>query len=228
MQARFFIGDTETVGVSVPKEHAGASGVCDVAFLEIDLDLNVLGQEDTLINPGCPIHPQASEVHGITDEMVAQAPTLQQWLGPDLSTEPVVLIAHNAQFDKRFLSPWMNIVGTICTLQMARKLLPDVENHKLGTLAQHLGVEAGTAHRAMGDVQTLHGVFKHLVALSDADLPTLVARAQEPSIIHTMPFGKHKGKPLMKLPRDYINYMLGLELSPDLRHSLNHALKCKI
>jgi len=89
---RFLLGDTETTGVGAD------DAVCEVAWAEIDEDFNILAQGASLINPGKPIHYAASAVNGITDAMVADAPTLEEYMvsvGHPLFGDDVVFIAHN-------------------------------------------------------------------------------------------------------------------------------------
>jgi len=53
----------------------------------------------------------------------------------------------------------------VCTLKLARKLIPGLKNYKLGTIAAHLGITAPSAHRAMGDCEVTYGLWMHLMDL---------------------------------------------------------------
>ncbi len=214
---RYFIGDTETTGVG-PKAR-----VCDIAFLEIDPGtLNMRSAHASLIDPEIPIPAEASAIHGISDEDVATAPTMEEFISRVLFErieEPCVLIAHNVKFDAPFFAPVMNVADQLCTLMMARELLPTgLENHKLGTLAAHYGLPAGQAHRAMGDVLTVWALLRELLKASGR---TLLEYMDIPvHEIFVMPFGMHAGKQLMDIPAQYRTYLLTKDIDANLRYSL--------
>ena len=218
----FILGDTETTGVSSDDK------VCEVALMQIDEDFNVINQSCSLINPGKPIHYAASAVNGITDAMVADAPTLEQYMsdiGHPLLNEDVVFIAHNAAFDHRFLKDFMqDDVKTLCTLKCARHIYPDAANHKQGTLAAMLGIEVARekAHSADGDLDVLLQLLQHLCRDADTDLYGLLEVQRRPRPIKNMPFGKHRGVPLKDLPANYIFWLLNKadNLDADLRTAL--------
>ena len=131
----------------------------------------VVEQFDRLVCPGLPISRKASEVHGIYDDDVAEAPTLaavwpefRAFVGDDL------LMAHNGQeFDMPVLRrlaaglPGVESLIFYDTLPLARSLMD--ESAKLEHLAHRFGVDAGRAHSAIDDASTLVGVMRHLGAL---------------------------------------------------------------
>ena len=131
----------------------------------------VVEQFERLVCPGRPISRKASEVHGIHDQDVAEAPTLEQiwpefraFVGDDL------LVAHNGQeFDMPVLRrlaaalPGVETLVFYDTLPLARSLSD--ESAKLEDLAHRFGVDAGRAHSALDDASTLVGVMRHLGAL---------------------------------------------------------------
>ena len=99
---RWILGDTETTGLG------SDSGVVEIGWIEIDDNFTEIARHSSLINPLCPIQHGAMAIHGITDEHVALAPTLPQYmdsLGNPLKGEDVVLVAHNAPFDLKYFSP---------------------------------------------------------------------------------------------------------------------------
>ena len=139
--------------------------------------LKVLGDEavsefHTLVNPLRPIHPGASAVNGITNDMVVGEPLIEDVL-PALfafiGDSP--LIVHNAAFDLPFLA-WKaaemgmaerrNIVFD--TLLLSRALKPGFPNHKLGTMVARLGLGATPPHRAVGDAWAAWKIFATLCA----------------------------------------------------------------
>ena len=104
--------------------------------------------------------PEVIAIHGITNEMVAQAPLFIDILPQLLSIlDGCVLVAHNADFDISFLQAEMQACKfrwpeypVLDTLKLARKN-GRFERNKLGVIAQALGISAEGAHRAMADVR---------------------------------------------------------------------------
>ena len=222
---RFIISDTETTGLHPPA--APASGVVEVAYLEVDMDtLEVKNEMYSRVNPGCAIHPDASKVHGISDFDVADSPKLEEVYHFDA---PVIHAGHNCSFDLKFLSGrYDNLVGSLCTLALARQYIKDSPNHKLGTLVDHLGLPKGNAHNALADCHmTLH-LLRHIVDKSGRSLQAHIAAARKPKVVMVMPFGKYKGQMIATLPRWYIDYFKDKEIDPDLRYSLDKALKMRL
>ena len=222
MSKRWILADTETTGIKADDE------VCEVAWLEIDDQFNVVSEGYSLINPGKPIHYAASAVNGITDEMVKDSPYLDEFMeksGDPLAGEDVVLICHNAPFDHRFLGKYMTEGScTLCTLRCARILYPEAENHKQGTLAAMLGivVPREKAHSADGDLYVLQQLLRRMCSDHDLDIHDLLEVQTRKRRIAKMPFGKHKGKDLSELPKEYVLWLLTKteNLDADLRASL--------
>lgn len=213
---RYFIGDTETTGLH------GAKAV-EVAFIEIDpYSLDALRSWQSLIDPEMPITPGASEIHGIYDHHVLTEPTIEEFVSVVMKgriEDPCTFIAHNVKFDKPFFAPIMNIEREFCTLKHIRRLLPGLENHRLGTMAKHFGVDPGSAHRAMDDVMTVQACLRQMLQLDGRDLLSLLNVPRH--IIYRMPFGEHKDEPLETLPRQYRLWLLmEANIDDDLRYSL--------
>jgi len=215
------IVDTETSGLD-PEN----SGVCDLGWLIIDEQLNVLDEFETLVDPETSISPAASAEHHITDDMVASAPTLEEIFSFifEGKMRGVLLIGHNIQFDKRFLEPHIEIVDTFCTLRAARKVYPNAENHKLQTLRYMLGIKTpGQAHRALADVYVTYGLLHCMMRDSGLDLWGLKEFTETPVIYEKMPFGKHKGLPMSQVPKSYIRWLRTCDnLDPDMVYTLEN------
>ena len=222
---RFLVTDTETVGLHPPKQPA--SGVVEVAYLDVDMDtLELKGEFCSRVNPGCEIHPKASEVHGIYDADVQHSPAL----GEVFNFKDAVLNAgHNSAFDIKFLAPYYeNLAGSLCTLALARQYVPDSPNHKLGTLIDYLGLPKGKAHNALADCHMTLALLRYIVEKSGRSLSAHISAARKPKILHTMPFGKFKGAKLATLPKWYIDYFADKEIDQDLRYSFDLILKTRI
>jgi DNA polymerase-3 subunit epsilon len=163
--------DTETTGMSPVDGHRLVE-VARVAVVD-----GALGEEwSTLVDPGRPIPPDATRVHGIRDDMVAGAPKGAE-VGRLLreACGDLPLVFHNAPFDLPFLlhlfreaaaPPLLNPV--VDTLGLARGLFGTGSN-SLGPLAQKLGVPGETAHRALGDTRMTARVFVDLAGRWERD-----------------------------------------------------------
>ena len=160
-QVKFAVLDTETTGLSP----AGGGKICEIA-VSVSQNGNTLQEFSTLLNPGMPMHPEVIAIHGITNEMVATAPSFGQIL-PQLLTllDGCVLVAHNADFDLSFLRSEVAQCGlrlpeytVLDTLKLARKNGCFARNN-LGMIAAALGIDAAGAHRAMADVRMTQKVL---------------------------------------------------------------------
>ncbi len=172
-KARFVVLDLETSGGA---PHLGA-GITEIGAVKISGG-EVLDTFSALINPGHPIPAYITELTGIDDSLVANAPSIGEVL-PDLfaffGDDSTIFVAQNAPFDLSFLKaaarvhghPWpaMRVFDTAI---IARRALSREEapNCKLGTLAQIFGAEVTPNHRALEDakatVDVLHGLFERL------------------------------------------------------------------
>ena len=130
-----------------------------------------------------------------------------------------VWVTGNCSFDKPFFEPVMNVVKTYCTLGLSRRMFPTgPENHKLGTMKDYLKLEGGEAHRALGDVHTVHQMLRLLIPQTGRSLLDLL---QVPAhTIYTMPWGEHAGKQLSDIPVSYRTWLLSVNIDEDLRRSL--------
>jgi DNA polymerase III epsilon subunit family exonuclease len=173
-QTTFVVLDLETSGAS-PKT---GSAITEIGAVKV-CGGQVLGTFKTFVNPGTPLPPFITELTGITDEMLIDAPRIEsvlpllfEFLGSDKST---VFVAHNAPFDLSFLKAsaalhgytWPNF-RVIDTVKAARFVLTkdDVANYQLGTLALYFRTEIAPNHRALDDalatVDVLHGIIERM------------------------------------------------------------------
>lgn len=220
------IADTETTGLTGP--------ACEIALREIDPDtLETIGEIQSLIDPECEIEAGAMAVHKITQEMVAGAPTMAEFLSEPgyldgaFDGRDIVIIAHNAQFDVKRLHPIGNIISSVCTLFHSRQYIgTDVANHKLPTLREHFGFPPNEAHRALADVATTHRLLRELMARAGRRTLRDFHATQE-TTVHRMPWGKHKGELLMAMPVPYLQWLKKdcTDLEPNLKKSVEKALK---
>ena len=153
--------DTETTGMSPATGHA----LVEVARVRVENGA-VADHWSSLVNPGRPIPADAAAVHGITDAMVANAPTAAT-VAPVLrdGCGEATLVLHNAPFDLPFLSALLRAAGVrplwnpvVDTLGLSRGLFGSGSN-SLGALAGRFSLPAETAHRALGDALTTARLF---------------------------------------------------------------------
>ncbi len=121
----------------------------------------VVDRYQSLMNAGVWIPPFISELTGISNAMVREAPPAAQVMAEAacfVGDRP--LVAHNASFDRKFWQSELARIGLeapqpfACTVLLSRRLYPDAPNHKLGTLADfHALPRNGRAHRALSDAE---------------------------------------------------------------------------
>lgn len=227
MALRAIYYDTETTGIKADSEY-----IVEIAAYDPEQDRSF----ERFVNPGVPIPPQATAVHKITDEMVADAPGFdvvgQEFI--DFCDGDVVLIAHNNDgFDIHFLRSEFgrNDIAMpdwkfLDTLKWARRYRPDLPRHALQFLREIYGIESNNAHRAFDDVVVLHKVFSMMIG--DLTVDQIYALLNKPRVIQHMPFGKHQGQPIKKLPKSYVSWLAenGVFDKPEnkeLKHSFQQA-----
>lgn len=125
----------------------------------------------TLVNPDRRIPRMITSLTGITDEMVLGAPRFHE-VAPELARilRGRVFVAHNALFDWGFLSSELErAVGStlagrrLCTVRLARKLLPQLPSRSLDSLARYFGVEIEARHRAFDDALATARILIYLI-----------------------------------------------------------------
>lgn len=204
----YHILDTETASLQ--------GGVCEIAWLVVDENLNVLSEFCTLVNPEREIEPGAQAVHGISQADVEGKPTLAEVAVPVHS-----LIGHHCAFDMRMIKPHIVPVRSLCTLELSRLYVKGTTNHKLETLQRELGLPEQKSHSALGDVHTTRDLLAHIIPMTGTDLETLFARAAEPKMVTRMPFGVHKGRLMTQVPRPYREWLLNsANPEPNLKYTL--------
>lgn len=173
---KFACLDTETTGLTPD----GGGKICEVA-VSVSKAGRPLEEFATLINPGMPMHPDVIAIHGITNEMVQDAPKFADVLPKLLGIlDNCVLVAHNADFDVSFLQYEFEQCGmhfpkypVIDTLKLARKS-GRFEKNRLGFIAEKLGISCAGWHRAMADTKMAEQIFYYfLTELAKQGVTTL-------------------------------------------------------
>ncbi len=147
--------DTETTG-----KYPLSAEVCELAAVKWR-DGKVVDTFQTLLKPSRPMDAEVIAIHGITNEMVKNAPSMSEKIGEFRDfIQGAVLMAHHAPFDLGFMAVEMERFGielpeepVLCTSLLSRALFPESVNHRLQTLIEFFGLEKGTAHRALDDAR---------------------------------------------------------------------------
>ena len=172
----YVVFDIETTGLSKEKEMITEIGAVKVA------DGKIIDRFSTFVNPQRPISAEITKLTGITDDMVKDAPTIENVLPEFLKfCEDTVLVAHNASFDTGFIRIAAERAGlgelhhtVVDTLELARALLPELNKHKLDIVCEYLGVTLNGHHRAVNDAEATAEVFiKFLDMLAEKKIFTL-------------------------------------------------------
>ncbi len=148
--------DFETTGLS-PNDGARAIEVAAV----IIQDGQIIGRYQSLMNAGISVPVFITSLTGITTSMVKAAPSSKkvlQELKDFIGAVPIV--AHNASFDRKFLTYECSLSGIricnefACSMLISRRLFPECRNHKLGTIVDTLNIQkSGNFHRALADAE---------------------------------------------------------------------------
>lgn len=151
----FFVVDVETTGANSKTDR-----ITDIAVVHVRGG-EIIDIFDSLVNPRMPIPEFIQNMTGITDELVRNAPEEKEILSQYrdfISLENSIFVAHNANFDHFFIRNTMirNFGSSIehevlCTVKLARKLLPKSQKVNLTSLAEYFEIPVFMRHRALGD-----------------------------------------------------------------------------
>lgn len=160
----YAIIDIETTGGQYNEE-----GITEIAIYKFD-GHEVIDQFISLVNPEKPIQPFVVKLTGINNAMLRSAPKFYELAKRIIEiTEGCVVVAHNASFDYRILKTEFRRLGydfkkqTLCTVELAKKLIPGQESYSLGKLVRSLGIPMADRHRASGDALATVKLFKMLL-----------------------------------------------------------------
>jgi DNA polymerase III epsilon subunit family exonuclease len=154
--------DAETTGFS-PKNDR----IVEIGAVKFRGNGEILAVTNWLINPGMPVPFYATEVNGITTEMVTNAPVFAAvWPSFAAFCQDSILLAHNATFDTGFFRAELERAGiatpafpVVDTLPLFRRWFPQAESYSLEPLSNYLGVQGGIYHRAGADSFYIVNIF---------------------------------------------------------------------
>ena len=177
----FAIVDIETTG-----SFAAANGITEIGIVIHD-GKKVLAFFESLVNPHTPIPYFIQRLTGIDNSMVANAPSFSEIAGQVYELlQDKVFVAHNVNFDYSFVKHHLQAAGydldskKLCTVRLARKVLPGLGGYSLGKLTQKLGINHALHHRAGGD------------ALATAELLSIIIDKDTDGVVNSMLKGRNK------------------------------------
>lgn len=160
----YSIVDVETTGLSPRKEK-----ITEIAIYVHDGE-KVVDELVTLINPEIEIPYRITQLTGIDNKLVKEAPCFYEVARQVVEmTEGSILVGHNVHFDYNFIRKEFREFGydfqrkKICTARLSRKLLPGRRSYALGKLCTELGIENPHRHRAYGDARATIKLFEILL-----------------------------------------------------------------
>lgn len=175
---RFAVVDVETTG----GRPGHGDRITEIAIVRVAAG-RVVDVFETLVNPQCPIPPMITQITRITWEMVRDKPSFEH-IAHQVAERLAghIFVAHNAAFDWRFVShevfrgTGQALDGTtLCTVRLARKVLPQLPRRNLDAVANHYAVEipAHVRHRAAGEaIATAHVLIALLRDARDRGVTT--------------------------------------------------------
>ncbi|MBP0903604.1 exonuclease domain-containing protein [Mariniflexile gromovii] len=160
----YAILDIETTGGKYNEE-----GITEIAIYKFD-GHKVVDQFISLVNPERDIQPFVVNLTGINNSMLRNAPKFYEVAKRIVEiTDDCILVAHNAQFDYRILCTEFSRLGfeyirpSLCTVELAKDLIPGQDSYSLGKLVRSLGIPVTDRHRASGDALATVKLFQMLL-----------------------------------------------------------------
>ncbi|HUX53120.1 MAG TPA: exonuclease domain-containing protein [Williamwhitmania sp.] len=159
--SNFAILDIETTGFS-PKYH---DKIVEIAIISIDINGKIIDTYETLINPDRDV--SATHIHGITADMVKDAPRIEDVIDDILDRiNNKTIVGHNIEFDLRFINHEVQRLKKqeirlkgLCTLQLSRLIVPDVPARKLEDFCEYFDIKNPENHSAYGDCYSTMELF---------------------------------------------------------------------
>lgn len=226
-EAVFVCIDCETTGLDPEQDR-----IIEVAAAVFD-SKTIFEQYEALIDPKRDIPETSIVFHGITVDMIAGKPHIEEVLPTLLKmVDDHIIIGHGVAFDIDVIARAAERAKMPCkirdnmfldTLRMAR-IYGESPANSLEQLRKHFNLEFEEAHRAMNDVLVNIGVFRHLSKRYRTTLD-IVGALSRPIYMKIMPLGKHKGRPLRDLPLPYLLWAVRQDYDEDLTFSLRTEVK---
>ncbi|HET7578471.1 MAG TPA: PolC-type DNA polymerase III [Bacillales bacterium] len=165
MDDTYVVFDVETTGLSAVYDK-----IIELAAVKVK-NGEIIDRFERFANPHQPLSSKTTELTGITDDMVENAPEIEDVLKDFYEfTGDGILVAHNASFDMGFLNIGYRNIGmdragnpVVDTLELGRFLYPELKNHRLDTLCKKFKIELTQHHRAIYDAEATGYLLWHMV-----------------------------------------------------------------
>jgi len=166
----YVVVDVETTGFNP----LAGDRMLEICAIRTDGQGNVISSFTSLLNPGVS-ETGAEHIHGISTEMIKDAPTFADIFGDVAQVmDNAVFVAHHAKFDESFVAGeaalsgiTLSLMPGLCTYWLSKQTLTEVANHKLATLSHHFDLDSGTAHCAYDDALVVVQMLPKLLNLVD-------------------------------------------------------------
>lgn len=168
--------DVETTGLSPETDR-----IIELGAVRFE-DGKPVAEFSSLVNSGVSVPGEATNVNHITNQMLSTAPSesevypkLLEFLGT-ASNGKVIMCAHNARFDFKFLENTLRRLGYdgdyvyVDTLNLSRKYIKGLDNYKQETIEAYLGLSNGAAHRAVSDAKVCGEILSHILIELDEEM----------------------------------------------------------
>ncbi len=167
LDSSFVVIDLETTGFDVNNAE-----IIDIGAVRVEGGI-ITDTFSSLVNPGFFIPERIRSLTGITNAMLVGNPKIEEVLPRFIAfLKEDIVVGHNVVQDLRFIDKYTRIYMKkkfkrpyVCTLQLSRKVLPDLESHSLQSLAHYFGIENPNPHRALSDALITAHVFLRLLEL---------------------------------------------------------------
>jgi exodeoxyribonuclease X len=215
------IFDTETTAVDQPR-------LIEAAWLKFSFPNDRTPQEQfqQRYHPGKPISLGALAQHHILDEELVDCPPYDAFRLP---TGVEYLVGYHVDYDWKVIG--QPDIKRICVMALARYCFPGLDSYAQSAVLYHVARPRArewlqNAHSALQDVYNCARILRHVLrslpAPASANWEAVWRSSEQARIPIVMPFGRHKGKPMLDVPADYKRWLLG---QPDLDPYLVMALR---
>lgn len=208
------IFDTETTGI---KKEGKEVQIIEAAWIALDETFNPVSTFEQRYKPTIPIDFGAMATHNIIPEDLENCPSHDTFKLPE---NVEYLIGHNIDYDWEMAGK--PDVKRICTLALARKMLPELDTHTQSALIYYFSDDKNkaremikNAHSALPDVENCQFLLNKLIEHFEnkygkkiKDIDHLWRVSEAARIPDIMPFGKHQGMKISELPMDYKSWLL--------------------
>ena len=169
----YAIIDIETTGGAAARER-----ITEIAVVLHD-GVNIIETFETLINPERSIPQYITQITGISDVMVVNAPKFYEIAKKLVQiTEGAVFVAHNVRFDYGFVQEEFRRLGytyvrkQLCTVKLSRAAFPGLQSYALGNLIKHFNIKVKDRHRALADALATTDIFEKILSKEENHVKT--------------------------------------------------------